>query len=93
MHHAPLAKEGGVSGEGMEILATEKLDGFRKVGKEDEGGLSKKQWAVVRYTDEMTRSVRISDEVFGELRQEFNEKEVVEITATVRVVLFHYLFP
>jgi alkylhydroperoxidase family enzyme len=76
-HHAPLAKAGGVTDEGMEIL---KMDKCEK-GKGD--GLSEKQWATVRFTDEMTRNVKVPDEVFDELRKWFNEKEIVELTATV----------
>lgn len=45
--------------------------------------LSTKQWAVVRYTDAMTRNVSVEDEVFGEIRKHFSEQEVVELTATV----------
>ncbi|PQE24498.1 hypothetical protein CJF32_00007532 [Rutstroemia sp. NJR-2017a WRK4] len=76
-HHAPLAKAGGVTDEGMEIL---KMDKCEK-GKGD--GLSEKQWATVRFTDEMTRNVKVPDEVFDELRKWFDEKEIVELTATV----------
>ncbi|TAQ88054.1 hypothetical protein B7494_g3602 [Chlorociboria aeruginascens] len=78
MHHAPLAKEGGVSEEGMKLL------GEGDLGAKVEGsGLSDKQWAVVKYTDAMTKHVRVGDEVFEELKKHFSEQEVVEITATV----------
>ncbi|TVY49736.1 hypothetical protein LOCC1_G000627 [Lachnellula occidentalis] len=76
-HHAPLAKAGGVSDEGMKLLGEKELDGKK------EGGLSEKQWAVVGYTDAMTRSVKVDDAVFAELKKHFSEQEVVEITATV----------
>lgn len=39
--------------------------------------------AVLAYTDAMTLNVRVSDAVFAQLRQEFSDKEVVEITATI----------
>lgn len=77
MHHAPLAKAGGVSEEGMKTLGEKQLDAIK------EGGLSDKQWAVVRYTDSMTRNVKVDDAVFAELKKHFSEQEVVEITATV----------
>lgn len=83
-HHAPLAKKGGVSDEGMEVLKREKCE--RKGngdGNGDSEGLSGKQWAVIRYTDEMTRNVRVPEEVFEELKKWFDEKEIVELTATV----------
>jgi alkylhydroperoxidase family enzyme len=73
-HHAPLAKSGGVSEAGMKVLGEQE-----PVGE----GLSIKQWAVVHYTDSMTRDVAVKDEVFAELRKHFNEQEVVEVTATV----------
>jgi hypothetical protein len=40
----------------------------------------------VRYTDAMTKDVKVSDELFSELRKNFDDKGVVEITATVRLV-------
>ncbi|TGJ76617.1 hypothetical protein E0Z10_g10843 [Xylaria hypoxylon] len=46
-------------------------------------GLGVKEWAVLRYTDEMTRLVRVADETFDALRSVCDEREVVEITATV----------
>lgn len=77
MHHAPLAKAGGVSEEGMKTLGEKEVDGVK------EGGLSEKQWAVVRYTDSMTRNVKVDDKVFAELKKHFSDQEVVEITTTV----------
>jgi len=73
-HHAPLAKAGGVSEEGMQVLETVEACG---------AGLSDKQLAVVRYSDAMTRVVKVSDEIFEELKRHFSEQEIVEITATV----------
>ena len=73
-HHAPLAKAGGVSEEGMLVLETVEARG---------AGLSDKQLAVVRYSDVMTRSVKVPDEIFEELKKHFSEQEIVEITATV----------
>lgn len=79
-HHAPLARRGGVSDEGMAVLVREDvLEGGPAAGR----GLDERMWAVVRYTDEMTRNVRVPDDVFAELRRLFSDQEVVEITATV----------
>lgn len=41
------------------------------------------QWAVMAYTDAMTRDVRVREEVFEKLKRYFGKKEIVEITATV----------
>ncbi|KAL2074093.1 hypothetical protein VTL71DRAFT_7871 [Oculimacula yallundae] len=78
MHHAPLAKEGGVSEEGMKTLGKRDVS-----GKEGGEGLNEKQWATVRYADAMTRDVKVPESVFEELKSLFSEQEVVEITATV----------
>ncbi|KAF4637617.1 hypothetical protein G7Y89_g455 [Cudoniella acicularis] len=77
-HHAPLAKAGGVSDEGIRALGDKGLGG--SAGK---SVLSEKQMAVVRYTDEMTNNVKVPDDVFVELKKHFSEQEIVEITATV----------
>lgn len=39
--------------------------------------------AVLSYTDAMTLNVSVPDEVFANLKQQYSEQEVVEITATV----------
>ncbi|RYC61148.1 hypothetical protein CHU98_g5060 [Xylaria longipes] len=46
-------------------------------------GLGDKEWAVLKYADEMTRLVSVDDVTFGELRNLCDEREVVEVTATV----------
>jgi alkylhydroperoxidase family enzyme len=78
--HAPLLQQGGLSEEALKIVGDAKAD-FK-----DEGSisaLSAEQRAVLRYTDAMTKTVAVPEEVFGEVRACFGEKEVVEITATV----------
>jgi alkylhydroperoxidase family enzyme len=79
MHHAPLAAEGGVSADGMKLLGEEDL-----AKKRGDPALTEKQWAVVAYTDAMTRDVAVKQDVFDELKKHFSEQEVVEVTATVR---------
>lgn len=75
-HHAPLAVKGGVSEAGLEAIKQDTLG-------ERPAELSEKQWAVILFTDEMTRNVQVEDETFDRLREFFNEQEIVEITATV----------
>ncbi|OTB16759.1 hypothetical protein K445DRAFT_317052 [Daldinia sp. EC12] len=86
-HHAPLAREAGVSEEGMGVVKREVLVPEGGKGEaEAEGlrtGLSEREWAVLRYADEMTRNVKVSEEVFEALRKVCSEREVVEVTATV----------
>jgi hypothetical protein len=56
-------------------------------GKNGSDVLSQKLWAVVEYTDAMTRDVAVKDGVFEKLRQHFSEQEIVEVTATVSAIL------
>ncbi|KAJ6440477.1 carboxymuconolactone decarboxylase [Purpureocillium lavendulum] len=78
-HHAPLAVQAGVSPGALDVVKRDVLDATQQRPAE----LSEKQWAVLLYTDEMTRNVRVKDETFARLKELFNDQEVVEITATV----------
>ncbi|MCJ1444127.1 MAG: hypothetical protein MMC23_004628 [Stictis urceolatum] len=83
-HHAPLARQGGVGDEGIETLkGKECLGSGGQVGRGEGGGLSERQWAVMEYTDQMTRGCRVEDRVAERLKEHFADREVVEITATV----------
>ncbi|KND88921.1 hypothetical protein TOPH_06508 [Tolypocladium ophioglossoides CBS 100239] len=78
-HHAPLAAQAGVSQAALEVVKTEgALDGTDRPQE-----LSEKLWAVLLYTDEMTRNVQVKDETFALVKSLFNDQEVVEITATI----------
>ncbi|EOO02715.1 putative carboxymuconolactone decarboxylase protein [Phaeoacremonium minimum UCRPA7] len=79
MHHAPLAVKGGVSEDGLEaVKSAEPLN----ISSRPEV-LNERQWAALVYADEMTRNVEVRQETFDALKGLFNDKEVVEITATV----------
>lgn len=78
-HHAPLAVEAGVSNEALETVKQE--GELAEVEKPAE--LNDRQWAVLLYTDEMTRNVQIRDKTFARLESLFDDREVVEITGTV----------
>ncbi|KAI1361633.1 AhpD-like protein [Xylaria arbuscula] len=69
--------KGGQGGEGGIAVSEEEKKGAA------EDGLGDKEWAVLWYADEMTRLVRVSDETFEALRRVCDEREVVEVTATV----------
>lgn len=47
------------------------------------GALTEQEWVVLRYADVMTRSVEVEGWLFDQLKERFDEKEIVEITATV----------
>ncbi|KAL2190666.1 hypothetical protein L209DRAFT_746951 [Thermothelomyces heterothallicus CBS 203.75] len=83
MHHAPLAEQGGVSKQGMEVIKREDPLSLEAPGGAVPAALTEKQWLVACYADEMTRNVQVRDETFARLREAFGDKEVVEITATV----------
>ncbi|KAL2206065.1 carboxymuconolactone decarboxylase [Sarocladium strictum] len=77
-HHAPLAVAGGVSQEALEVIKQEELPAQRPAEV-----VGERLWAAVVYTDEMTRKVQVSDEVFKLVREQFNDQEVVELTTTI----------
>lgn len=70
--HAPLARANGVSPEQLDAVR----DG-------DTGPLDPVQRSAVDYASAMTRDVDVPDEVFEEVRRHFDERELVELTATV----------
>ncbi len=80
-HHAPLAVQAGVSESSMEIL---KREDALSLADKDAAKFNEQQWATVVYADEMTRNVEVKDETVARLKELFSEKEMIEITATVR---------
>lgn len=86
-HHAPLAVKGGVSEEALEVVKRDVLAGEAR----PEALLNERQWAVLLYTDEMTRNVHVSDDTFALLKSFFSDQEVAEVTATVRHWAFRAL--
>ena len=89
-HHAPLLKEEGKLGDRAVKEVRTGIPAEPKTSKTPENGqmsedigLDEKQWAVMHYTDAMTQKVKVPDPVFTRLRQWFDEREIVEITATV----------
>ena len=93
-HHAPILKdEGKLSEEALEEVKERKAWqgwdsawGKNETGREEgEVGraLSDKQRAVLAYADAMTIGIKVSDEIFAWIRRSFDDREIVEITATV----------
>ncbi len=76
MHHISILKSEGTVGD---VGEREVRSGRR----EAEGELSETQWAVISYTDAMTRDVKVGEATFERLKRYFGQKEIVEITATV----------
>ncbi|KAJ5473243.1 Carboxymuconolactone decarboxylase [Penicillium sp. IBT 31633x] len=78
--HAPLLTAGGLGDEALKFVGDAQADFSSEAAS---SVLSTEQRAVLKYTDAMTKTVTVSDEVFAELKSCFNEQEVVEITATI----------
>ncbi|KAL1878290.1 hypothetical protein Daus18300_002208 [Diaporthe australafricana] len=83
MHHAPLATAAGVADAGLELVKARAGPLGDVAAGPAEGGLTDKQWAVLCIADEMTRNVEVSEATFAAVRALFEEREVVEIVATV----------
>jgi alkylhydroperoxidase family enzyme len=83
--HGALAIKEGISKEGLQTAFTAPViaKGAYKAKAGEEGGLSREQWIVLAYTDQMTRGVEVDDAVMADLKGVLSEKEVVELTATV----------
>lgn len=95
-HHVPILREAEVRERAVEEVKNRKawqgwiggddadVEGENKdTQRDDYGGLNEQQRAVLAYTDAMTIGVKVSQEIFGELEKRFDDREVVEITATV----------
>jgi 4-carboxymuconolactone decarboxylase len=70
--HEPLLRAAGCPAEEIAALRTDDLT-----------ALSPRSRLVVAYTDAMTRSVRVPDELFAEVLDLLGERSTVELTATV----------
>jgi alkylhydroperoxidase family enzyme len=70
--HTPYARRAGVSEAGIRAA----LEGSREE-------LNDMQWAAIQLAESMTRDVKVPQEVFDKPRQWFNDRQMVELTATV----------
>ncbi|TIA42953.1 hypothetical protein D6C79_06938, partial [Aureobasidium pullulans] len=83
--HAPLALKGGLPRASLELVRTAAVvpPGSRSRTKEEQEIFSDKEWAVLCYTDQVTKNVDVDDEVFDALRKFLDNTGIMEITATV----------
>jgi isovaleryl-CoA dehydrogenase len=77
--HTPYAKRAGVSDKALNEVSEGKRLGEGR-------GLSEEQWATLRYAEATTRDVVVSREVFEGVRKFLNDKQVVELAATVAAI-------
>ena len=71
--HVPFALKEGMSQEQIDAIP-----GWQLSPKFDD-----RERTVLAYTDCMTRGIRVPDAVFAEVRRIFDDREIVELTATV----------
>lgn len=71
--HIPFALKEGTTQAQMEALREPIID----------DRFDAKERAVLAYTDAMTREIRVKDGIFEALRPHFNEREIMELTATI----------
>jgi alkylhydroperoxidase family enzyme len=69
----PFALADGVSQEQIDALP----------GWQVSKSFDARERAVLAYTDSMTHSIRVPDPIFTEVRRHFDDREVVELTATI----------
>lgn len=79
--HAPLAVQGGVSAEAMDLVKERHLMSVSPERRR-QVRLGDKEWAALMVADEMTRNVKVRDRTFSELQSHFSAREVVEVIAT-----------
>lgn len=72
--HAPIALREGLQPDQLQALAHKDIDTALFNAKEQ---------AVLAYTDAMTLLVQVTDQVFNNVKQHFNEQELVELSATI----------
>lgn len=70
--HLPIALKEGCTAQQIEALKANDLD-----------ALDGKSCAALSYCNEMTRDIRVKKETFASLREVYNDREIVEITATI----------
>ncbi|MGC9667567.1 carboxymuconolactone decarboxylase family protein [Planosporangium sp. 12N6] len=71
--HEPLARRGGLGDAHLAVLR----------GGGDPAVLAPAQRAALAYTDAMTRDVEVPDALFDVLGEHFDQRQIVELTATV----------
>jgi alkylhydroperoxidase family enzyme len=71
--HVPIALRTGVKREQIDALPD-----WEKSGK-----FSEQERAILRYTDEVTKNIRVKDDTFAGVRSFLSEEGIVELTTTI----------
>ncbi|KAJ5881609.1 Carboxymuconolactone decarboxylase [Penicillium soppii] len=78
--HAPLLQKSGMNDDILEIIKDPEADFADNCFS---SALSPEERIVLRYTDAMTKTIKVPDEVFADLKTFFNPQQVLEITTTI----------
>jgi alkylhydroperoxidase family enzyme len=78
--HAPLLQKSGIDENILEIIKDPKADFADDCFSST---VSQDARIVLRYTDAMTKTIKVPDEVFEDLKIFFNPQEVLEMTTTI----------
>lgn len=82
--HAPLALKGGITPKELQACRTLPCTAEGNLAELESSVLTLRQRAVLRYTDQMTRTIKVEDAVFGQLQTAgFNDREIVELTTGI----------
>lgn len=82
--HAPLALKGGIKPEELHACRTIPSTIEDDLSQLESSPLTPQQQAVLRYTDQMTVTVKVQDEVFAQLKTVgYNDREIVELTTGI----------
>src|SRR5699024_1752785 len=71
--HAPIALKEGVTEQQLEALSN----------WQDSDAFDEKTRAILAYTDAMTLNVQVEDAIFNAVKAHFDDKQFVELTATI----------
>lgn len=82
--HAPLALKGGIRPEELHVCRTLPSTTEGDLRQFESSALTPQLKAVLRYTDQMTLTVKVQDDVFAQLQTVgFDDREIVELTTGV----------
>jgi alkylhydroperoxidase family enzyme len=78
--HAPLLQKSGMNQDILDMIRDPQLD---LEGDFSCSVLSSEERIVLRYTDAMTKTVKVPDDIFADLKVYLNPQEVLELTTTI----------
>ncbi|KAL6707655.1 hypothetical protein ACN47E_004005 [Coniothyrium glycines] len=81
--HAALAHKAGISKDVLQQVFDLPATRHGEVERTGLDGFSTEEYAVLCYTDQMTVGVRVEDVVANKVREFLEDKQVVELTATI----------